>query len=137
MTQVAARAVFHRISLRACVPLCLHGSSSATYSSMGAQNGFHEDVPSAPKPLNQLFAKLPDTIFSVMTSLSIKHNSINLGQGFPDDEGPGDHRHDLMHQPIPPPSPAFFLQHACRTAHDSSADDDPQPDSIWICMQTA
>ena len=93
MSLVAARAthVLHRVCQRASVSACLHGSSSGSYSSMGAQNGIHGDGASAPKPLNQMFAKLPDTIFSVMTSLSIKHNSINLGQGFPDDEGPGDH----------------------------------------------
>ncbi len=120
-----------RIFLRACVPLCLHGHSSVSYSSMGAQNGMHGDVPSTPKPLNQMFAKLPDTIFSVMTSLSIKHNSINLGQGFPDDEGPGDHHHDHMFYPMhpPPPLPGIFRRHACTPAHATSANDDPRTNS--------
>ena len=44
--------------------------------------------PSEPKPLNELFTDLPTTIFTVMTNLAIKHNTINLGQGFPDEEGP-------------------------------------------------
>lgn len=40
-------------------------------------------MPAAPKPLNELFSKLPTTIFSVMTDLANKHQSINLGQGAP------------------------------------------------------
>lgn len=43
---------------------------------------------SEPKPLNNLFTGLPTTIFTVMTNLAIKHQTINLGQGFPDEEGP-------------------------------------------------
>ena len=42
----------------------------------------------AEKPLNGTFQALPTTIFTVMTDLAIQHKSINLGQGFPDDEGP-------------------------------------------------
>ena len=41
-----------------------------------------------PKPLNDLLTDLPTTIFTVMTNLAIKHKTINLGQGFPDEEGP-------------------------------------------------
>ena len=33
-------------------------------------------------------AALPTTIFSVMSALAVEHKSVNLGQGFPDDEGP-------------------------------------------------
>jgi hypothetical protein len=40
------------------------------------------------KALNSTFTSLPTTIFEVMTRLAIKHNSVNLGQGFPDAEGP-------------------------------------------------
>ena len=80
------------------------------FSSMGAQNGFQNgDVLPTPKPLNQMFSKLPDTIFSVMTSLSLKHNSINLGQGFPDEEGPGDH-HPVAAAVAPPPPCATLPQ---------------------------
>nr|QKY14876.1 pyridoxal phosphate-dependent aspartate aminotransferase (PLPAT) [Polytomella parva] len=49
------------------------------------------DVSSASQPqkgLNPKITSLPTTIFEVMTKLSIAHNSVNLGQGFPDDEGP-------------------------------------------------
>lgn len=40
------------------------------------------------KPLNDLFSHLPTTIFEVMSKLAMEHNSVNLGQGFPDEEGP-------------------------------------------------
>jgi len=41
-----------------------------------------------PKPLNPAFAELPVTIFSVMSDLANEHGAINLGQGFPDTDGP-------------------------------------------------
>ena len=41
-----------------------------------------------PKPLNPAFADLPVTIFSVMSDLANEHGAINLGQGFPDTDGP-------------------------------------------------
>ncbi|GBR07689.1 aminotransferase [Acetobacter oeni] len=40
------------------------------------------------KPLNQQIASLPTTIFTVMSALAARHDAINLGQGFPDTEGP-------------------------------------------------
>ncbi|EFJ44947.1 hypothetical protein VOLCADRAFT_106184 [Volvox carteri f. nagariensis] len=40
------------------------------------------------KPLNELFSSLPTTIFEVMSKLAMEHGSVNLGQGFPDAEGP-------------------------------------------------
>jgi aspartate/methionine/tyrosine aminotransferase len=39
-------------------------------------------------PANPVFASLPTTIFTVMSALAIKHGAINLGQGFPDQDGP-------------------------------------------------
>ena len=99
-----ARAL-NRVCVHSWISLCSRGVSSVPHSSsMGAQNGINGDDLPAPKPLNQMFAKLPDTIFSVMTSLSLKHNSINLGQGFPDDEGPGDQCTAAPHKRPPPPS---------------------------------
>ncbi|KAA6425183.1 MAG: transaminase [Trebouxia sp. A1-2] len=53
---------------------------------MATVNG-HSSTPDV-KPLNDLFTSLPTTIFTVMTNLAIKHKTINLGQGFPDEEGP-------------------------------------------------
>lgn len=42
------------------------------------------------KPLNRQIAALPTTIFTVMSELARRHDAINLGQGFPDTEGPQD-----------------------------------------------
>ncbi|AHI26776.1 aminotransferase [Komagataeibacter swingsii] len=42
------------------------------------------------KPANSLLSGLPTTIFSVISALAVKHDAINLGQGFPDTEGPAD-----------------------------------------------
>jgi N-succinyldiaminopimelate aminotransferase len=40
------------------------------------------------RKLNPVFADLPVTIFTVMSALAREHDAINLGQGFPDSEGP-------------------------------------------------
>ncbi len=37
---------------------------------------------------NPVFAKLPTTIFTVMSALAAEHKAVNLGQGFPDEDGP-------------------------------------------------
>jgi aspartate/methionine/tyrosine aminotransferase len=37
---------------------------------------------------NPVFTKLPTTIFTVMSALAAEHAAINLGQGFPDEDGP-------------------------------------------------
>ena len=37
---------------------------------------------------NQVFASLPTTIFTHMSALAVEHAAINLGQGFPDEDGP-------------------------------------------------
>lgn len=37
---------------------------------------------------NPVFAKLPTTIFTVMSALANEHGAVNLGQGFPDEDGP-------------------------------------------------
>jgi N-succinyldiaminopimelate aminotransferase len=37
---------------------------------------------------NPVFAELPTTIFTVMSALAVEHRAINLGQGFPDEDGP-------------------------------------------------
>ena len=41
---------------------------------------------------NSMFAGLGTTVFEVMSRLAIEHGSINLGQGFPDEDGPEDVR---------------------------------------------
>jgi N-succinyldiaminopimelate aminotransferase len=38
--------------------------------------------------LNPVFSGLPTTVFSVMSALAAEHRAINLGQGFPDEDGP-------------------------------------------------
>ncbi len=42
------------------------------------------------KPANTLLSGIGTTIFTVMSALATEHNSINLGQGFPDEDGPAD-----------------------------------------------
>ncbi len=42
------------------------------------------------KPANHLLSGLGTTIFAVMSALAVEHGSINLGQGFPDTDGPSD-----------------------------------------------
>ncbi len=39
-------------------------------------------------PTNPVFASLPTSIFTVMSALAVRHKAINLGQGFPDIDGP-------------------------------------------------
>jgi N-succinyldiaminopimelate aminotransferase len=42
------------------------------------------------KSTNAVYTGLPMTIFEVMSRLAIEHKAINLGQGFPDVDGPAD-----------------------------------------------
>jgi N-succinyldiaminopimelate aminotransferase len=42
--------------------------------------------------MNPIFAALPNTIFDTMSGLARDHGAINLGQGFPDHQGPEDIR---------------------------------------------
>jgi len=42
------------------------------------------------KPTNALLSGLGTTVFSVMSALATEHGAINLGQGFPDTDGPQD-----------------------------------------------
>jgi aspartate/methionine/tyrosine aminotransferase len=44
------------------------------------------------KPVNEVIGNLGTTIFTVMSALSVEHGAINLGQGFPDEDGPADVR---------------------------------------------
>jgi aspartate/methionine/tyrosine aminotransferase len=39
-------------------------------------------------PLSPVFSGLPTTIFTAMTGLALRHGAVNLGQGFPDADGP-------------------------------------------------
>ncbi len=40
------------------------------------------------KPVSAFYNNQPTTIFAVMSALAVKHGAINLGQGFPDTDGP-------------------------------------------------
>ncbi|MEO8714172.1 MAG: aminotransferase class I/II-fold pyridoxal phosphate-dependent enzyme, partial [Acetobacteraceae bacterium] len=42
------------------------------------------------KPANSLLSGLGTTIFTIMSALATEHGAINLGQGFPDTDGPDD-----------------------------------------------
>ena len=42
------------------------------------------------KTVSNVLSSIPRTVFTVMSALAVEHNSINLGQGFPDTDGPAD-----------------------------------------------
>ena len=44
------------------------------------------------QPANTIMASLGTTVFEVMSRLAMEHGAINLGQGFPDEDGPLDIR---------------------------------------------
>ena len=44
------------------------------------------------KPANSIFSGLGTTVFTVMSQLAVEHGAVNLGQGFPDGNGPDDVR---------------------------------------------
>ena len=45
------------------------------------------------KPTNRILSGYGTSVFEVMSRLAIEHGTINLGQGFPDEDGPEDIRH--------------------------------------------
>ena len=49
------------------------------------------------KPANSILASSGTSVFEVMSRLAIEHRSINLGQGFPDGNGPEDVRAKAAH----------------------------------------
>ena len=42
------------------------------------------------KPANEVLSGIGTTVFTVMSALAVRHGAINLGQGFPDTDGPAD-----------------------------------------------
>ena len=42
------------------------------------------------KEVNSILSEYGTTIFTIMSALAVKHKAINLGQGFPDEDGPAD-----------------------------------------------
>jgi N-succinyldiaminopimelate aminotransferase len=52
-------------------------------------DGLHApDVPGAPSRLARRLHGIPPTVFSEMSALALRTGSVNLGQGFPDRDGP-------------------------------------------------
>ncbi|MGL1080475.1 hypothetical protein ACSTLI_23280, partial [Vibrio parahaemolyticus] len=49
-----------------------------------------QEIARTVRPLNALLSASGTTIFTVMSALAAEHQAINLGQGFPDTEGPAD-----------------------------------------------
>ena len=47
--------------------------------------------------MNPVFASLKTTVFTEMSALAQRHSAVNLGQGFPDNEGPRDVREAAAH----------------------------------------
>jgi N-succinyldiaminopimelate aminotransferase len=85
------------------------------------------------KQMNQQLSSLGTTIFTVMSTLAAEHGAINLGQGFPETEGPADvidaaaaalldHRNQY-----PPLTGVPELRHAVATANKRFWDLDIDP----------
>jgi aspartate/methionine/tyrosine aminotransferase len=58
----------------------------------------------APRELNRVFQGQGTTIFTVMSALAVQHNAINLGQGFPDVDGPEEIRAEAARRLIEGPN---------------------------------
>ena len=56
------------------------------------------------KPLNQVFQSRGTTIFTTMSDLAVKNEAINLGQGFPDVDGPLAMREEAARRVVEGPS---------------------------------
>jgi N-succinyldiaminopimelate aminotransferase len=57
-----------------------------------------------PKPLNPNFAALGTTVFTVMSALAQQHGAVNLGQGFPDTDGPSEIREEAARRLVAGPN---------------------------------
>jgi hypothetical protein len=44
--------------------------------------------PASMKPVNSVLSRYGTTVFTAMSALALEHGAVNLGQGFPDEEGP-------------------------------------------------
>ena len=71
---------------------------------------------------NPVFSSLPTSIFQHMTVLALKHDAINLGQGFPDQDGPISLREVAARQLIDgpnqyPPSKGLLVLRQAVAAH--------------------
>ena len=57
------------------------------------------------KATNSIYTGLPTTIFEEMSRLAMAHGAVNLGQGFPDVDGPEDIRRKAAEALIAGPEP--------------------------------
>ena len=104
------------------------------------------------KKLNTLFADIPMTIFAVMSQMAAEYDAVNLGQGFPDTDGPEWVREIAAKAILDGPNqyPPMFgvpeLREAVAAANKRfyGLDVDPQSEvmvtsgateALWDCMQ--
>lgn len=84
--------------------------------------------------MNPVFADLPETVFESMSRLARQHGAINLGQGFPDGQGPDDVRAaaaralDTVSNQYPPMMglPSLRRAIAAHYRHHQGLDRDPE-----------
>ncbi|MCX7280534.1 MAG: aminotransferase [Alphaproteobacteria bacterium] len=87
---------------------------------------------------NPVFSSLPTSIFQHMTVLALKHDAINLGQGFPDQDGPISLREVAARQLIDgpnqyPPSKGLLVLRQAVAAHGAKfygLDYDPEDEVL-------
>jgi aspartate/methionine/tyrosine aminotransferase len=87
---------------------------------------------------NPVFSKLPISIFQHMTMLALKHDAINLGQGFPDEDGPIGIREIAAKQLLEgpnqyPPSKGLAVLRQAVSAHAKhfyGLDNDPEDEVV-------
>jgi N-succinyldiaminopimelate aminotransferase len=75
------------------------------------------------KPPRSFFEDMPNTIFAVMSALSTKHKAINLGQGFPDTDGPEWIRKEAAHAILEGPNQyttMFGVPELCRAIAEAN-----------------
>ncbi len=56
------------------------------------------------QPLNRVYSQIGTTVFTVMSSLAAENDAINLGQGFPDVDGPLDIREEAARRVVDGPN---------------------------------
>ncbi len=95
------------------------------------------------KPVNSLLSAVGTTIFTVMSALATRHQAINLGQGFPDTDGPADviaaasaALHDGRNQ-YPPLTGVPELRHAVAAANRRFYGIEADPDTEVVVTSGA
>ncbi len=96
------------------------------------------------QPLNPVLAGLPTTIFTHMSVLAVAHGAVNLGQGFPDADGPLAVREAAAQALIGGPNqyalmrglPALRAAISAHAATHYGLDYDPQTEIVVTCGAT-